>query len=528
MMKYGLKDIIDLDYLVHRDDGFETDQTMASRLLRDRDIYYQIKDDCKTEKDLLLYWLGIRKKQYLEQQELTQSQTKSQILPGRLYSILYRWMVFAMAVFGLVTGFSLAGAFLAYHGSLPVNVTIFFFLFVGLPFVLSLFALLGVSLRFMGKIKNSSGSVLSIFQSLLGVVFFDFFPRVLKKIDWLSFKNKLNHLEETAWFVRMKTREYQGFFFWPFFILTCIFSAGFSSGALGAIFLKVLVSDMAFGWQSTLITSSEVIHELVSFIALPWSVFMPASLAFPGLEQIEGSRIILKEGISVLATQDLVSWWPFICMGILVYAVIPRLLFVFFGFLAQNQVVKHFDFGRPEFRQLIIRMTSPVLDIEPPENNHKPSGKASVDQGVIEQEDVAVLSGTTPLFLASDRVYPEPIMAKIKKGIEHSYGVRAGQTIPLRLNSMDFTDFFVPIKLDGIDPVILVYEAWQPPIRGLLHAIVQIRQQLPRSTSLWVLLTNDAGFEDLSLSDQDEQFKIWQMAVRKLDDPMIIVKRFVS
>ncbi|MFH2059189.1 MAG: DUF2868 domain-containing protein [Pseudomonadota bacterium] len=533
MMKYGLKDIIDLDYLVHRDDDLETDKTMTSRLLRDRAIYDQIKDNCKTEKDLLLHWLGMRKNQYLEQPKLTQSQTKPQILPGTLYSILYRWMVFAMVFLGLMIGFSMAGLFLVYHGSQPVNVTIFFSLFVCLPLAVTLFSLLAVCLRSMGKIKNFSGSVFSVFQSLLGAVFFDVLPMLLKKIDWLPLNKELNRLEYTTLFVRMKTREYQGLFFWPFFMLTCIFAAGFSSGALGATFFKILVSDMAFGWQSTLITSTQAVHELVSFIALPWSIFMPESLAFPGFDQIEGSRIILKEGISVLATKDLVSWWPFMCMGILVYSVVPRMLLIIVSIRAQNRIVHHFDFGRPEFRQLIIRMTSLALDVEPPEQDHVSFLKAGVDKGAKQREDLSAFLGTTALILASDRVYPEPIMAKIKSQIEHNYGVKTAQTIALRLNARDFTDLFVQIDLDGIDPVILVYEVWQPPIRGLLHAIVQIRQQLPRSTSLWVLLTNDAGLEDLSLSnlfltDQDEQFEVWQMAVRKLDDPMIIVKRFVS
>ncbi|MFH2090780.1 MAG: DUF2868 domain-containing protein [Pseudomonadota bacterium] len=520
-MTYGLKDIIDLDYLVHQDEDLQTQEALNACLLRDRKIYHQIKQDCKSEQALLLSWLEMRKAKIMPR-----------ILPGTIYSRLYGWMVLAMLGFGLLTGFFLAGSFLVYHGSQPINVTIFFSLFVGLPLVLSLLALLAVCLRSMGKIQDSSGSVLSIFQSVLGIIFFDFLPGLLKKMNWLSFQKELDHLEYTAWFVRMKTREYQGLFFWPFFILVSIFAACFSSGALGAIFFKVLVSDMAFGWQSTLITSSSAVHKLVSVIALPWSGWMPESLAFPGLDQIEGSRIILKEGISVLATRDLVSWWPFICMGIFVYAVVPRLLFILIGIQAQNLVVKRFDFGRPEFRQLIIRMTSPTLDIEAPENGDESFSKAVVDQEVKDMAQRPVFCGTQALILASERVYPEPVLATVKTGIEQAYGVKIGQTIDLRLNGIDFSDFFARINLEEIDPVIFVYEAWQPPIRGVLHDLVQIRQQLPASTSLWVLLTNDtgqAGLKEsgLSLTDQDEQFKIWQAGVRKLNDPMIIVKRFV-
>ena len=90
--------------------------------------------------------------------------------------------------------------------------------------------------------------------------------------------------------MRSKGREYHGLFFWSFFILTSLFAFSFSAGVLGGTFLKIVVSDMAFGWQSTLMTSSYNIHSIVSFIALPWSWFLPNSIVTPSLEQIEGSQ----------------------------------------------------------------------------------------------------------------------------------------------------------------------------------------------------------------------------------------------
>jgi hypothetical protein len=83
------------------------------------------------------------------------------------------------------------------------------------------------------------------------------------------------------------------------------------------------------------------------------------------------------------------------------------------------------------------------------------------------------------------------------------------------------------MPLDEIDPVIVVYEAWQPPIRGLLYAISHIRKILPKTISLWILLTSDAGQEDLALDENDEQLDVWLRAIRSLNDPMIVVKRLV-
>ncbi len=550
-MKYRLPDIIDLDYFVQKDDESQTTQGANARLLRDRKIYGQIKENLMTakavtEKDLLFAWLDIRKKQYIK----SAGREKPGLLPGSIFSVLYRWMTIGMICSGLFAGLSLAGSFLVYHGSLPVNVTIFFALFVALPFFVSLAALIFAGLHFRQKEKRDSGAVMSIFHTLIGFFLFDLLPKILKKIHRLRPGWPAAQVEYNAWLFRMKTREYKHLFFWPFFILTCTFAVSFSLGALGAVFFKVLVSDMAFGWQSTLVTSSEIVYRLVSVIALPWNVFLPDHFACPSLEQIEGSRIILKQGISVLVTEHLVSWWPFVCVSMLFYSVLPRSVFIIAGLQIQKRVLARFEFYRPEFKQLIIRMTSPVLDVDPPEQKNesfkkphpaadeKPETKQPempVPEKKITEPEPAPVTGhmhSSAMIFASDQVYPRPVLSLIKYHIEQHQGVAAGQIIPLRLNAADISDRIARVDFTGIDPVILLYEAWQAPIRGLLYSISQIRQGLPRSTALWIMLTSDAGRDDLSLEDlvldgHDEQFEIWQSAVRKLDDPMIIVKRFI-
>ena len=40
---------------------------------------------------------------------------------------------------------------------------------------------------------------------------------------------------------------------------------------------------------------------------MPWAWLLPADLAYPSLAQVEGSHMVLKEGIYHLATGDLVA-----------------------------------------------------------------------------------------------------------------------------------------------------------------------------------------------------------------------------
>ena len=104
-------------------------------------------------------------------------------------------------------------------------------------------------------------------------------------------------------------RELAALLLWPAFILVQMGGIGFNLGVLGATLSKVVFSDMAFAWQSTLQLSPELVAELVRWIALPWSWIVPQ--AYPSLEQIQGSQMVLKEGVAHLATANLVAWWPF-------------------------------------------------------------------------------------------------------------------------------------------------------------------------------------------------------------------------
>ncbi|MBW1718378.1 MAG: DUF2868 domain-containing protein [Deltaproteobacteria bacterium] len=116
--------------------------------------------------------------------------------------------------------------------------------------------------------------------------------------------------------VKGKRQVYGSLFYWPVFMLAQIFMIGFNLGVLAATLLKVTGADIAFGWQSTVQVSTEWVFELVRAVALPWSWFVPAEIAYPSLSRITGSHMVLKDGIYSLATEDLVSWWPFLCLAV--------------------------------------------------------------------------------------------------------------------------------------------------------------------------------------------------------------------
>lgn len=533
-----MEDIIDLDYLAGLDNALESKEKIQERLVRDRHTYSRMENKGLSDCAVLLLWLKARRKEFTKEN----SKRKTILLPGSFFSGLYTFMVYAMLAAGGLSGICLAYSFLAYHGTRPINVAVFIVLFIVLQAIFVGFTLVLLIRRRLDKRGRTS-----VAQTLLSAFFFETLPMLLKKADWAFLNKSFETIDYTSSLFRVKQKEYKGLFFWPFFILTSLFGFSFSAGALGGTFFRVIVSDMAFGWQSTLMATSQKVHELVSFMALPWSWFMPAHLAHPSLEQIDGSRIVLKDGISVLATGDLVSWWPFLCLGILVYAVIPRCFLLVVGMVAKQRVLAQFDFEKSAFRQLLARMTSPRLDIEASKvpvslaKKSRPlmSRAIMAEEPVVEKGDSApklpagaessveacVEIGTT-VILAAKNVYADPVLDTIARQIKATLFYDVKTVIGIDLDFDGDADRFRDIPPGISDPVILIQEVWQPPIRGLLYYITQVKAALPEKRPLWIFLTGDAGQEDLCVQADDLNFEIWKKAVFKLEDPGITVKRF--
>ena len=516
-MKISLKDIIDLDYLITRDNTLDSKEDISSRELKDRKIYSQCKDFSKTDSALLFSWLKFRK----EEKGLP-------VLPGTFFSSLYTSMVYIMAFSGLIAGIVTVYSFLAYHGARPVNVTSFTALFILLQVAFILLSLVLVAQRTLRKNNHDTGSIV---HTLVSFLFFNALPKIIKKRGWIISNQKIDDLEYTTSFMRMKTREYKHLFFWPFFILTSVFAFSFSTGALAGLLFKVIVSDMAFGWQSTLMASSNNVHDLVSFMALPWSWFMPESVAAPSLEQIEGSRIILKQGIYALTTQNLVSWWPFLCFGILFYAVMPRCLLIAAGIFVQKQVLKKFNFANPKFRQLLIRMQSPVLSID----SHQIPVNQDIEKDPVKNELKSnsftrkqnIIAGQA-LILISKKVYCHETIEQIVKGIERYLYFKVQEIIGINFDFDHDADVVSLIKKSDAGQIVLIHEVWQPPIRELIHYITKIKKTIPKGIPLYILLTKDAGQKNLGVDKDDINFKVWEKTVFELEDPDISVIGFLQ
>ena len=160
---------------------------------------------------------------------------------------------------GLFSGAGLAFSFLNYRGTDPLNISSYLALFV-LTQCLALLLLMGISLA--RKIRRAPFRSSIIYTLISGLIISLTMKIKHRTIETLA-GSKRGGLESVMGLIRGKRRIYGSLFYWPVFILAQIFGVGFNLGVLGVTFMKVLGSDVAFGWQSTVQFSAQTVFKLV-------------------------------------------------------------------------------------------------------------------------------------------------------------------------------------------------------------------------------------------------------------------------
>ena len=516
-------DLIDLEYLLLRDEAIIKEKGDGALKRRDRKIYLKLieSESEAAEKpgpSLLLHgWLENQRRKMTEEDDTV-------LLPGKLWQeldVIFRW---GLLIFGLMSGAGLAFSFLAYSGSEPVNVSVYLGLFVGIQVLL--LALFGVTFlcRLLLRLDLRS-SVLYVLLSRLMILIIMRLKGYVGKT--LSGGQRLR-MASAMGLVRKKTHGHGSLFFWPIFALLQILALGFNSGVLAATLLKVTGEDIAFGWQSTLQVSEAFVFKLVQCIALPWSWFVPLKSAYPSLAQIEGSQMILKEGIYHLATRDLVSWWPFLCLSVLFYGLLPRLILFFAGLGWERLSLARLRFTGTTYRQLLHRMITPRVSTRAPEPDTfkrpfapepprpaKPKKKKTTIS--ISEEQVDQHATVT---LIPDELYDQCPMNTLQILVRDRLGLKVSET--LRTGEEEADDQLVFDQLAEknstsiIDTVIVLQEAWQPPIQEFFSFLGKLRSFMGAEVPLIVALVGKPASQTIFTPVTKKDLRIWRENIRAL------------
>jgi len=426
-------------------------------------------------------------------------------LPGELFGSASTLLTFVLAVFALTTGYGGVFSFLAYTGKEPVNVLVFFVLFILIQGILAL----GSALPLVFRIKAPSS--LSPFGVMVG---HGLGRGIEKGFKRLSAERRT---EALGIWRRLKgdSRAFGRTLFYLIFSRVQIFASLFAAGALAAFLTRILFFDTAFGWQTTLNTAPEVVHRLAAMVALPWSWGLPEGVAVPSLEAVAGSRMVLKEGIEGLSGAHLASWWPFLAMGLFVYGLLPRFLLLIASKVGLKKAVHGEIMAWPQVKILLESFSAPALATQVTEDHQAVEAEAELTKRkTVTPRDNGVRfvpADTTTVLVPEELAEMAPGLA------EHLSKAMASPAIhPVSMETC-------PDLPDSHGRIVLIQEAWQAPIRETLDWITDLKKAMPIEAPLTILLTGEMT-EGSMEPPEEGHVHIWRKVVAALALPGLRVE----
>ncbi|MDD2558593.1 MAG: DUF2868 domain-containing protein [Desulfuromonadaceae bacterium] len=528
---WKLTDVVDLEYFLATDEHLRQQAGEQALHQRDRVIFLarqQEFEGVSGTRGLLRCWLAARRTEYLGRS----AGQALRALPGEVWAetaTLTHWLVL---ILGLISGATLSASLLAYSGTAAVNVSGYFALFILLQAIFLILQLLFFVFRSFGRSGIRASILCKLGASLLNKLF----SRLLRRSQRGTGGEARLNFHATLGQLKQNRQEYGSLYFWPAFILLQIFGVSFNLGVLTLTLIKVSIADVAFGWQTTLQVDPTFLAETLRLIATPWSWFVPAHLAYPTLEQIEGSKIVLKEGIYHLATGNLAAWWPFLTLGVLTYGLLPRLLLLFVGVLQTRRSLRRLSFDSARFRQLRQRMLTPTLQTSATNSMVRPPDSTEARQVSPLQDNppipAALLEQGPKLLLIPDELWDELDRAQLTPLLLPHEG--NGPFHPVRIGALDqseeqlFTEVAEQLHATAATGIVLLQEGWQPPIREIMALLRRLRHEIPRRYPISVTLIGKPTSATLLTPAKSGDLKIWHKTLQRLADPYLAVISLVS
>jgi hypothetical protein len=510
-LNWTFADIIDLEYFCTRDEQLREQQGENALRQQDRTIYFarrQEFDAISDSRSLVRRWLAARRMQQ-------HSTPESGPLPGAIWREASLFTRCLALVLGLLCGGTAAVSLLSYSGETAVNVSGYFAILIGLQ-ILLLGILLGMAL-----LRSCARGLLGfpLLSRLAAGIMKKLLPVLLRRS---GAETRLN-VQAALGRVKQNKMEYGRLYFWPAFVLLQLFGCGFNIGALMLTLFKIGLADIAFGWQSTLQLDPLYLAEMIRWLASPWSWFIPTEVAYPSLEQIEGSRIILKEGIYHLATSDLIAWWPFLTLSVFTYGLLPRLLLFLFGLIQTRRSLRALRFDSARFRLLQQRMLNPI--VETGANSKMTGPNKELNRATPEPSTASLANTGAKLLLIPDELWDRLDEQQLTSELKNHEG--SGPYHKLRVGALEqteeelYTDIASALHETPSTGIILLQEAWQPPIREITNLLRRIRHDLPRRYPLSVVLIGKPAANTLLTSANSRDLLIWRKNLQSLADPYL-------
>lgn len=529
--RWHIEDLIDLEYFLHciaREEG--EDIVPSAERDQDRELYVQRilpqlpVGQPRSRRAIIRLWLEARRQ--LENEEIG----RQAMLPGEFFSQVWRLSAGGLLVGGMMTGSWLATSLLRYHGTEPVNVSLYVALLVIMQAGLAVISTIFLLLRWF-RWRMQAGGFFYLFRFFFAALMGWLSKRLGERVS----ADRRAEFATALGLIKGRGTVYGSLFFWPIFTLAQTFGVGFNLGGLASTMLRVVGTDLAFGWQSTLQLSAKAVHQLVWVISLPWSWCLPPTITAPSLAQIEGSRMILKDGMYRLSTTDLVAWWPFLLLALGFYGLVPRLALLAVGVVAKRRALGRLKFTDSACDRLLQRLERPAVRLDGAVTPAALADQVAVAEGGSSEAGMSSSLRAQTLLrgvaLIPDDVFADCSLDRLRPLVQQVFGVEVDSSFRIGLGLAANQHVLGQLAGEGTKgqdrSIFILQEAWHPPIRETLTFLQELRTRLGSHGKIVVGLIGKPTSGTIFTPVEPLDWQVWRRKIATLADPHLRLERLV-
>ena len=366
---------------------------------------------------------------------------------------------FVGAGFALVGGLLGIGAAIVlfeYYGDYPLNVLMILLSLVGIPDLLLLISLVAMALPA---------------------------DKTTHLVDYVPALHRIE-MRWRRWSV--EAADIGRIFRWQVLLYAQIAALAFFALVASVFIVRIALSDVAFGWSTTLDVDQAEIVAWVEAWSRPWAAWLPG--AVPDGELVRASQYFRLEDTIDAEARRLGGWWPFVLASFAVYGALPRIVVVAVALVRLDRLARRLLLGTRLVSELAARMLPVPEGPKPDAERRGPAQSLGPRVTILRWNDVDV---GDPAAWADGK----PGVA-----VDSQRAMSPNEPVD-----------DLPSDVD----IVVVAKGWEPPLLELtdsLHAMraadrgirlfvatIGFDGELRRGDAVWRAVLDDAGLEEVEL-----------------------------